>query len=122
MLVHNTCDIFKNARNSAGKTAKADALDDIVAGRNYKKWGLNPSNADDLEIIKYVQANKKFPSNCEFAHAVDVKLIKQAYSDGKITLAQAQSFMSNPNMIRMTLLLKTKMITFKDMASNSRVL
>ena len=97
VLVHNTCDIFKNARNSAGKTAKADALDDIVAGRNYKKWGLNPSNADDLEIIKYVQANKKFPSNCEFAHAVDVKLIKQAYSDGKITLAQAQSFMSNPN-------------------------
>ena len=97
VLVHNACDMFKNARNSAGKTAKADALDDIVAGRNYKKWGLNPSNADDLEIIKYVQANNKFPPNCEFAHAVDVKLIKQAYSDGKITMAQAKSFMSNPN-------------------------
>lgn len=97
ILVHNSCDGFRNARNNAGKQAKAAALDDIIAGRNYKKWGLNPSNADDLEIIKYVQKYKKFPPNCEFAHAVDVNVIKQVFLDGKITYEQAVSFISNPN-------------------------
>jgi hypothetical protein len=76
-------------------------LDDIVSGRNYKKWGLNPNNTDDAKIIAYVQEHGKFPygikdvPNCEFAHAVDVKVIKQAYNDGKISLEQALSFCSN---------------------------
>lgn len=99
VLVHNACDdIFRQAGNRAGEKAKADALDDIIAGRNYKKWGLNPKNADDLAVIKYVQKNKTFKgSGCEFAHAVDVNAIKQAYNSGKITLKQALEFCSNPN-------------------------
>ena len=99
ILVHNKCtDVFRQAGNEAGTKAKAQALDDIVSGRNYKKWGLNPANADDAKIIKYVQQNKTFKdSGCEFAHAVDVNQIKQAYDNGKITMEQALNFCSNPN-------------------------
>lgn len=99
ILVHNTCnDVFRKAGNEAGKKAKAQALDDIVAGRNYKKWGLNPSNPKDLEVIKYVQKYKTFKgSGCEFAHAIDVNVIKDAYKSGKITYQQALDFCANPN-------------------------
>lgn len=99
ILVHNTCnDVFRKAGNEAGKKAKAQALDDIVAGRNYKKWGLNPSNPKDLEVIKYVQKYKTFKgSGCEFAHAIDVNVIKDAYKSGKITYQQALNFCANPN-------------------------
>ena len=98
-LVHNTCnDVFRKAGNDAGKKAKAQALDDIVAGRNYKKWGLNPSNPKDMEVIKYVQKYKTFKgSGCEFAHAIDVNVIKSAYKSGKITYQQALDFCANPN-------------------------
>ena len=98
-LVHNTCnDVFRKAGNDAGKKAKAQALDDIVAGRNYKKWGLNPSNPKDMEVIKYVQKYKTFKgSGCEFAHAIDVNAIKSAYKSGKITYQQALDFCANPN-------------------------
>ena len=59
--------------------------------------GLNPKNADDLEVIKYVQKYKTFKgSGCEFAHAVDVNAIKQACKSGKITMEQALKFCSNP--------------------------
>ncbi len=99
ILVHNKCnDVFRKAGNDAGKKAKAQALDDIVAGRNYKKWGLNPSNPKDMEVIKYVQKYKTFKgSGCEFAHAIDVNAIKSAYKSGKITYQQALDFCANPN-------------------------
>lgn len=99
VLVHNTCnDVFRKAGNEAGKKAKAQALDDIIAGRNYKKWGLDPSNPKDLAVIKYVQKYKTFKgSGCEFAHAIDVNVIRDAYKSGKITYQQAIDFCSNPN-------------------------
>lgn len=104
VLVHNSCDdVFDVARKKAGEEAKKLALDDIVNNRNLKKWGLNPKNADDMKIIKYVQEHGKFPynvpgvPNCEFAHAVDVKLIKQAVVDKKIDIKQALEFISDPN-------------------------
>ena len=99
ILVHNKCDdIFRQAGNKAGEQAKKDALEDIVNGRNYEKWGLDVTDPEDLKIIEYVQKNKTFKgSGCEFAHGVDVNQIKQAYTDGKITREQAIKFCSDPN-------------------------
>ena len=104
ILVHNLCDAkLDRARAKAGKQAKKQALDDIIENRNLRKWGLDPSNPNDLEVIEFVQKNKRFPSfangdgiQCDFAHAIDVKDIKKACLEGKITEAQAYEMAANP--------------------------
>lgn len=107
-LVHNSCNKLTDRevekyRYKAGKQAKKEALNDLINGRNLKKWGLDMKNPDDMEILKFIQQNKRFPSfkandkiQCEFAHAVDVSKIRQAFEQGKITKQQAIDFISNP--------------------------
>lgn len=101
VLVHNKC--VDAARNKAGQSARQEAIDDVLEG-NWRKWGLNPDNKEDLKIIKFVQENKRWPSyfkgdgiQVEFAHAVDVSNIRKAFLDGKITESQYIEFISSPN-------------------------
>lgn len=100
ILVHNKCD--KTERAKAGQNARKEALDDVISGK-FEKWGLDPNNEHDLQIIKFVQKNKRWPVlktdgiQCEFAHAVDVQYIKNAFQNGKITEQQYYEFISSPN-------------------------
>lgn len=107
VLVHNSCKKLtdkeiNNARSKAGKKAKKEALKDLIENRNIKKYGFDTSNPQDLEVLEFIQKNKRFPSyakgdklQCDFAHAVDVNKIKKAFNDGKITKQQALDFISD---------------------------
>lgn len=97
VLVHNSCidSQYDYYRSKAGRDAKKQWLDDIKTGRDYH--GLNPNRPADLDIIQYVKDFGKFPSNCHFAHAVDGKLIKEAYTKGIISEEQFKLFLSDPN-------------------------
>ncbi len=97
ILVHNSCDPLSSNyyRSKAGKQAKANALDDIVSGKDY--YGL------DSKYIEFIQKNNRFPSfsagdglQVDFAHALDVSKIKTLFQNGKISITQAQKYMSDP--------------------------
>ena len=103
ILVHNKCS--SSARSKAGKTARADALDDIMSGDKelIKKWGLRPDLYEsDARIVEFVQKNGRWPVlktdgfQCEFAHAVDVSRLNNALSKGLITESQYKEFLTNP--------------------------
>ncbi|MBQ7233168.1 MAG: hypothetical protein IJX07_08150, partial [Bacillales bacterium] len=126
ILVHNKCDNLldkdlsdneiSNLRSKAGKQAKADALKDLDNIRNSsggltpakinqwaQKYGLDPTDAADKEIIDFVTKNNRFPSyaagdgiQCDFAHGKNVAEIVDAYKNGKISANQAREFISNP--------------------------
>ena len=125
ILVHNKCDNLvdkdlsdneiSNLRSKAGKQAKADALKDLDNIRNSsggltpakvnkwaQKYGLDPTDAADKEIIDFVTKNNRFPSyaagdgiQCDFAHGKNVAEIVDAYKKGKISANQARDFISN---------------------------
>lgn len=100
----NVYDCVRDKGNDVGAMLKDIAADDILNhGGDPKKYGLDPSNPDDKAIIDFLFENGRFPSfnkgdpiQCEFAHAVDVKIIVQAILDGKITLEQGLAFAGNP--------------------------
>lgn len=103
ILVHNKCS--SSARSKAGKTARAEALDDIMSGEEklIKKWGLDPLRYEsDAEIVKFVQKNGCWPVlktdgfQCEFAHAVDVSILNNAFNNGLISESQYKEFLTNP--------------------------
>ena len=126
ILVHNKCDNLldkdlsdneiSNLRSKAGKQAKADALKDLEKINNSnqgltpakinkwaQKYGLDPTDAADKEIIDFVTKNNRFPSyaagdsiQCDFAHGKNVSEIVDAYKSGKISANQAREFISNP--------------------------
>ena len=126
ILVHNKCDKLldkdlsdneiSNLRSKAGKQAKADALKDLDNIKNSsggltpskinkwaQKYGLDPTDAADKEIIDFVTKNNRFPSyaagdgiQCDFAHGKNVAEIVDAYKKGKISASQAREFISNP--------------------------
>ena len=103
ILVHNKCS--SSARAKAGKTARAEALDDIMSGdlNSIKKWGLDPVKfKNDARIVDFVQKNGRWPVlktdgfQCEFAHAVDVSRLNKALSDGVISESQYMEFITSP--------------------------
>ena len=126
ILVHNKCNNLvdkdlsdneiSNLRSKAGKQAKADALKDLDNIKNSsggltpakvnkwaQKYGLDPTDAADKEVIDFVTKNNRFPSyaagdgiQCDFAHGKNVAEIVDAYKNGKISANQARSFISNP--------------------------
>ena len=127
-LVHNKCDKLldkdlsdneiSNLRSKAGKQAKTDALNDLnkiknssqgLTPANINKWaqkyGLDPTDAADREIIDFVIKNNRFPSyaagdgiQCDFAHGKNVAEIVDAYksTSSKIGASKAREFISNP--------------------------
>ena len=125
ILVHNKCDNLvdkdlsdneiSNLRSKAGKQAKADALKDLDNIKNSsggltpakvnkwaQKYGLDPTDAADKEIIDFVTKNNRFPNlkndgiQCDFAHGKNVAEIVDAYKNGKISANQAREFIKNP--------------------------
>lgn len=92
------------ARNSAGEKLKAQALKDILNGGDPTKYGLDPSDPSDKEILDFVFENGRFPSfkngdkmECQFAHAVDVSRIEDAAYRGKISWGKALEYMGSPD-------------------------
>ena len=92
------------ARNSAGEKLKSQALKDILNGGDPTKYGLDPSDPSDKEILDFVFENGRFPSfkngdkiECQFAHAVDVSRIEDAAYKGKISWMEALEYIGSPD-------------------------
>lgn len=90
------------ARSNAGQQCKKEALDDILNGGDPRKYGFDPSDPHDKEILDFVFENGRFPSysngdpiQCEFAHGVNVGEIKDAAYKGLITWEQALEFIGS---------------------------
>ena len=90
------------ARSNAGQLCKKEAIDDILNGGDPRKYGFDPSDPHDKEVLDFVFENGRFPSysdgdsiQCEFAHAVNVGEIKAAVYKGLITWEQALDFIGS---------------------------
>ena len=103
ILVHNKCS--SSARAKAGKTARAEALDDIMSGdiNAINKWGLHPEIYEsDAKIVEFVKKNGRWPVlktdglQCEFAHAVDISRLDKALASGAISKSQYMEFVTSP--------------------------
>lgn len=98
-------DIYNKVRaagNDVGPELKGQALEDFRNGQSLEKYGLDPSDPYDAQIIEFVKNNGRFPSfnaqdglQCEFAHAVDVQRIVEGILNGHISLEQGISMASN---------------------------
>lgn len=123
VLVHNKCNDtttrtetpkeqlsdreIQKARQKVSKNIKRQALEDydkMPIDEFATKYGFDISNADDMQILEFVEKNKRFPSfnrgdgiQCGFAHAIDVSDIKGAFSLQKINKETALDFISNTN-------------------------
>lgn len=92
------------ARNSAGEKLKAQALEDILNGGDPRKYGFDPSDPSEKEILDFVFEHGRFPSfkngdgiECQFAHGVNVAEIEEAAYSGLITWEQALELIGSPN-------------------------
>lgn len=89
-------------RNAAGEKLKAQATDDILNGGDPKKYGFDPSDPSDKEILDFLFKNHRFPSfkngdkiECQFAHGVNVAEIKEAAYKGLISWKEALSYIGS---------------------------